>query len=433
MRSLTSWRLVPARGAVAGSLASGLLGQLMLLVSGILVARTLGPTDRGYLALLVLLPAVLQHIGTLGLPLATTYFIARDEADETAVRRNIALPAVAQAIVLVLLQAGLLVLLLEGDPDRVKKAAIVSLALLPGALADMYGKALLQGQGRYGAFNTLRNATIFFYLAGIDVLLAFGVADLVGFAIAWVVANALSGAVTMAVALHGRPRAARDDDRVSRKRMFRFGIAGLLGSLSPVATFRLDQAVVGLFLSPEALGLYVAGLAFTNLPTVISRGVAMIALPEVARATPERRRADTRRFVWLATGLSAAVVAVLILIAGELVPFLFGEDFADAVGITRILLVGAVFAGARRVLTDSVSGSGRPGLGSLAELSSWIILVPLLLLLTPLWGTEGVATALTVTSAISLLVLIALVRYSDDSEVRQEGSSAPLTESLGLE
>ena len=213
MHSLTSWRLVPARGAVAGSLASGLLGQLMLLVSGILVARTLGPTDRGYLALLVLLPAVLQHIGTLGLPLATTYFIARDEADEAAVRRNIARRGRAGDRPRPL-QAGLLVLLLEGDPDRVKKAAIVSLALLPGALADMYGKALLQGQGRYGAFNTLRNATIFFYLAGIAVLLAFGVADIVGFAIAWVVANALSGAVTMAVALHGRPRTAGTTSRL---------------------------------------------------------------------------------------------------------------------------------------------------------------------------------------------------------------------------
>ncbi len=128
------------------------------------------------------------------------------------------------------------------------------------------------------------------------------------------------------------------------------------------------------------------------------------------------------------------MVAVLILIAGELVPFLFGQDFADAVTITRILLIGAVFAGARRVLTDSVSGSGRPGLGSLAELSSWIVLVPLLLLFTPLWGTEGVAAALTVTSAISLLVLLALVRYSDDSaEARPEGVTAPLTESLGLE
>lgn len=433
MRSLTAWRVLPARGAVAGSLASGLLGQLMLLVSGILVARTLGPTDRGYLALLVLLPAVLMHVGTLGLPLATTYFIAKDETDEAAVRRNIALPAVAQAIVLVLLQGALLVLLLEGDPDRVKTAAVVSLALLPGAVADLYGKALLQGQGRYRAFNILRNATIVFYLAGIGVLLAVGATDLVGFAIAWVVANLVSGAVTLGLALSGRPEEARAGRRVSRRRMFKFGIAGLLGSLSPVATFRLDQAVVGLLLSPEALGLYVAGLAFTNLPTVISRGVAMIALPEVARATPERRRSATRRFVWLATGLSAAVVAVLIVVAGVLVPFLFGEDFEEAVTLTRILLIGSVFVGARRVLTDSVSGSGRPGLGSWAELSSWVVLVPLLVVFTPLWGAEGVAAALTVTSAISLAVLVVLVRRSDDSDIKQEASARALAESLGAE
>lgn len=433
MRSLTAWRVVPARGAVAGSLASGLLGQLMLLVSGILVARTLGPTDRGYLALLVLLPAVLMHVGTLGLPLATTYFIAKDETDEAAVRRNIALPAVAQAIVLVLLQAALLVLLLEGDPDRVKTAAVVSLALLPGAVADLYGKALLQGQGRYGAFNILRNATIVFYLAGIAVLLAVGATDLIGFAIAWVVANLVSGAVTLGLALSGRPEEARVGRPISRQRMFKFGIAGLLGSLSPVATFRLDQAVVGLLLSPEALGLYVAGLAFTNLPAVISGGVAMIALPEVARATPERRRSATRRFVWLATALSAAVVAVLIVVAGVLVPFLFGEDFEEAVTLTRILLIGSVFVGARRVLTDSVSGSGRPGLGSWAELSSWVVLVPLLVVFTPLWGAEGVAAALTVTSAVSLVVLVVLVRRSDDSDVRQEASAAALAESLSAE
>jgi O-antigen/teichoic acid export membrane protein len=297
----------------------------------------------------------------------------------------------------------------------------------------MYGKALLQGQGRYRAFNILRNATMVVYLAGICLLLALDAVQLVSVTVAWVTANLVSGAVTLAVALRGRPRASSDSDQVSRRRMFRFGIVGFLGTLSPVATFRLDQAVVGLFLSPEALGLYVAGLAFTNLPTVISRGVAMIALPEVARSTPEAQRAATRRFVWLATALSGAVVGVLILIAGELVPFLFGEDFTEAVTLTRILLIGSIFAGARRVLTDSVSGSGRPGLGSLAELSSWLVLIPLLLLFAPLWGTEGVAAALTVTSAISLLVLIVLVRRSDDSGIRQRATATAMTESMGIE
>ena len=304
MRWLGARLAVPARGAVAGSLASGVIGQLMLLVSGVVVARTLGPTDRGYLALLVLLPAVLQHVGTLGLPLATTYFIAKDEADEPAVRRNLFAPVLAQAVVLVLLQGLLLYLLLDDQPERVRDAALVSLALLPGAIADLYGKALLQGQGRYRAFNILRNATIAFYLVALGVVWLVDAADIVGITTAWVTANLLSGAVTLVVALRGRPAAASTGTGPPLRRMLRFGLVGLLGSLSPVATFRLDQMVVGLFLSAEALGLYVAGLAFTNLPIVISRGVAMIALPEVARATPEQRRAATRRFVWLATALS---------------------------------------------------------------------------------------------------------------------------------
>jgi O-antigen/teichoic acid export membrane protein len=424
MRSLRALSGVPARGAMAGSLASGLLGQLLLLATGILVARTLGPTDRGYLALLVLLPAVLQHVGTLGLPLATTYFIARNVADEPAVRRNIALPAVAQAIVLVLLQGVVLFFLLEGEPDRVRMAGLVSLALLPGALADMYGKALLQGQRRYAVFNVLRNATIVFYLVGIGVLWTLGIADLDGFAAAWVVANLLSGALTLAVALYARPRRSPESTGVSRRRMLKFGIVGLLGSLSPVATFRLDQAVVGLFLSPEALGLYVAGLAFTNLPAVISRGVAMIALPQVAGSSRNERQTDVWRFVVVSTALTGVVVVVLELTAGVLVPLFFGTDFEDAVGITRILLVAAFFNGVRRVLTDSVSGSGRPGLGSVAELVSWVVLVPALVVLTPVWEASGVATALAIASAVSLGALILIFRRPPVGETRPEQAVA---------
>jgi O-antigen/teichoic acid export membrane protein len=367
---------------------------------------------------------VLQHVGTLGLPLATTYFIAKEHEDEPAVRRNLLAPVLAQAVVLVLLQGLLLYLLLDDQPDRVRDAALVSLALLPGAIADLYGKALLQGQGRYRAFNILRNATIAFYLVALAVVWAVDAADIVGITVAWVSANLLSGAVTLVVALRGRPGSAPATAGPSLRRMLGFGLAGLLGSLSPVATFRLDQMVVGLFLSAEALGLYVAGLAFTNLPIVISRGVAMIALPEVARATPDERRAATQRFVWLATALSGAVVAILILAAGELVPLLFGSDFEEAVTLTRILLVGAVFTGARRVLTDSVSGSGRPGLGSAVELVSWVVLVPLVLILTPIWEAEGVATALTIASAVSFVVLVVLVRRSDESRVRDEKAEA---------
>jgi O-antigen/teichoic acid export membrane protein len=392
---------------VAGSVIASFASQGLLLVTGVLVARALGPTDRGYLALLFLLPGVLQQVGTIGLPLATTYFIARDPSEERHIRRLVRAPGVVQTVALIATQAIVLWFLVRDEADEVQLAAVLSLPVLVGALADMYGKAIVQGQRRYGAFNLLRNGAAFLYMLAVVGLVAVGDADLVNVSVAWVGANLVAGALTIAVAIRPRPLPPQSDGDTTRGTMVRFGLRGWLGSLSPTTTFRLDQAVVGLFLAPQQLGLYVAALAFTNLPTFISRGVAMIALPQVAR--PGRQGGEVRSFFVLTMVVTGAVIVALEITAGWLVPFFFGEDFEAAVPITRILLVSSFFYGARRVLTDAVSGAGRPGLGSIAELSSWIVLVPLLLIFTPLWGLEGVAAALAVSSAASLGVFLRLL------------------------
>ena len=81
------------------------------------------------------------------------------------------------------------------------------------------------------------------------------------------------------------------------------GCAGLLSSFSAVDVLRPDQVVLALFLSPSALGLYVVGLAFTNLPYFIAKSVGLITFPWVAS---RREKADARRtmwsLLWLTTG-----------------------------------------------------------------------------------------------------------------------------------
>jgi O-antigen/teichoic acid export membrane protein len=75
----------------------------------------------------------------------------------------------------------------------------------------------------------------------------------------------------------------------------------------------------------------------------------------------------------------------------------------------QILLVSALFLSARRVLTDTSRGIGQPGLGTLAEIVSWLSLVPGIALLAPSYGALGVAIAFTISAAISLAVLVLLV------------------------
>ena len=54
--------------AILGSLCSAVAIQGLVLVTGVLAARVLGPIDRGHLALIWTVALVLAQFGTLGLP-----------------------------------------------------------------------------------------------------------------------------------------------------------------------------------------------------------------------------------------------------------------------------------------------------------------------------------------------------------------------------
>jgi O-antigen/teichoic acid export membrane protein len=394
---------------LAGSVLTGLVGQAVLIVSGVLAARILGVEDRGYLALLVLFPAVLAQIGSLGLPLAATFELSRDRSRWAEVIRTLQRPLVVQVVSLVLLHAGILAAVFWSDSHAVKVSALLSLCAVPAILGQSYGTAILQGQQRFLAFNVLRTLPATSYSIAVLAIFVLGRGDLQWVVGAWIVASVFSATVTLLVAVRGVALRSARRSAEALHSMLRFGIKGLLGWTSPVETLRLDQAVVGLFLTPAALGLYVVGLAFANLPRFIAQSVGYIAYPRIAARRGEEAWRDLWQFFWLATGSSTLVVLALELGVAWLVPVFFGDEFSGAVPLARILLIGALFLSARRVLTDGAQGLGWPGLGTLAEVSSWAFLLPALGIFTPLWHARGVAVALTVSSALSFAVLLVLL------------------------
>jgi O-antigen/teichoic acid export membrane protein len=208
-----------------------------------------------------------------------------------------------------------------------------------------------------------------------------------------------------------------------------------------VETLRFDQAVVGLYLSPLALGLYVVGKAFTNLPRFMAGGVAAVAYPYVASYKErDRARRSMWRFFWLIIAITALVAIVLGGAADWLVNIFFGEEFSGAVGITHILLVNAFFISARIVLAAGARGAGQPSVGTFAEIASWLVLAPAIVITTTRWGAEGAAIALAISSGFSLLMLLGLVTVNkgklglDDQRfpIAEEMISQP-SASYGLE
>jgi O-antigen/teichoic acid export membrane protein len=395
------------RRSLGGSLATAGLLQLVLVASGVVVARSLGAEDRGYLALLVVISGICTLVGSLGIFSAVPYYLARDPDGSRRIMQSLRGLAMLQLVGTVAVQGVVLIAITADDPGRVQVAAAISLLLPAGLFAYGYAEAILLGHQRFTAFNVLRAIPTTTYAVFILVAFVLGVADIVLIMAIWAGAHLVVGFLGLAVAVRGLPTTPSDGPIPSRRTIATFGLKSLLGSLAPIETFRADQAIVGLFLNPVALGLYVVAQALTNLPRTAAQSIGYIAYPRVA-ASPDR--AEGRRALWryffvgvLVTGV---VVAFLLVAADKLIGIFFGSEFAAAVPVAQILLLGTFFSAVRRVLTDGLRGLGHPGVGTLAEVSSWIFLVPAFIALVPR-GPTGVALALTIAWALSLGVALA--------------------------
>jgi O-antigen/teichoic acid export membrane protein len=400
-----------AAGASTGrnaavTIVGGFGVQLSLMVSGVIVARALGVEDRGHLALLWVIALATCFLATTGLWSAVTYSVARQPQQSLAIARLIVRVGLVQAAIGVAVQAGVLMLVIGGSDGSVQAAAVLSLAVVPSMLAVVYGMAFLQGLERFKSWTAIRLIPAVLYTVGVAALAVVGQATLVAVTLAWTLSYGVAAVVAIVKAKKSLP-ASTGTKRPSLRELQIFGAKGFLGSASPMDTLQLDQLLVGLFLSPAALGLYVVGLAFTNLPRILAQSIGFVAYPHVAR---QPTREVARRSMWAAAGLSAiliaAIVAILELSAGWLVPFFFGDAFAGAIPLTRILLAGAAFVSVRRVLADAARGAGYPGLGTIAELVSSVAVLPLIAILASAGGSKGVAWGVSAAAALGLGVLV---------------------------
>jgi O-antigen/teichoic acid export membrane protein/O-antigen ligase len=398
---------------LGGSLVASGTAQVLLTMSGVLVARGLGPEDRGYLALIVVVSGICVLVGSVGLPTAVTYYVARQPAGAREIARELAIPYLGQTLVTIAAQLAVLFLFVHDDPRRVQVAAFISILLVPGILSHSYGLGILQGQEHFRPFNVLRILPTAVYAFAVLAIFVSGMASLVVLMSTWALSMFLGGLLALGIALRGL----RGEDPYAagpgRRRLMRFGLKSLVGSTSPIEALRLDQALVGLLLAPITLGLYVVAQAFTNLPRVVAMSVGLVAYPHVAsQPDPAHARRSLWRYFFVGVAIAGIVIAVLELGSAQLVSFFFGDEFDAAIPIARVLLVATLFMCARRVLTDGVNGLGRPGLGTLAEVVSWVLLVPTIAVLLPTHGAVGVALALAISWFLSLVLLIVLVLAS---------------------
>ena len=407
---LQGFKKHPVRRATVASILTGICGQAFLLVSGVLAARILGVEDRGYLALLVVFPTLCSQLFGMGFPQAITYQLAANPKELPAMIRLTSQWYAWQIVAIMMAHGMILWLYLDRNSGLAPSTAYMTLIIGPAMLAVHYGLVILQGIGDYSRLVILRLFLPTAYALLLLPLFVLGTGDLHRVTLVWMISLvcaailALQLVRSLKIPTTGSTSSVK---RLSQKEMLKFGLKGLVGSTSPMETFRLDQLAAGLILSSSALGLYVVGQAFGMLTHLVAQSASIVAYPTVvSRGDGKAGQATVWRFFWAVTFINGVGAAILIVLVPLLIPLLFGQEFKEAIPVAQILLVGAALAASRRILVEGFRGLGKPQVSTIAEISMYPWLLTGGVLLVWQYGLQGLASAVTIGFLVSLSVAV---------------------------
>ncbi len=361
---------------------------LTSIATGPILARALGPSGRGELAALLTPIAVASYVASLGLPDAATYLVAgrRQHARRVvAAALTLVVPAAIVAISVLWVVAPWL---LDSYPQGVKILRIGALALVPMIALDVARGALF-GEGRFGAVNFEQLVYSTARLALVAIMAAAGALTVVRALAIHVGAGLAAGVIVIVAVTAGRAGKERAEPTPALVGdMARFGLRGWGGTVATTINVRLDQALLVTLVGSAQLGYYAVAVAVAELPRLLFEAIRTVLLPEAAARKDPLVVARAARVAVL---LSSSMAAVGVVTAPLVIRLAFGDEFAPATPLVRVLFVASVPLATTFVIGVGLTALGRPGRHSLANVVSVPVTVGGLILLVPRFGTLGAA------------------------------------------
>jgi lipopolysaccharide/colanic/teichoic acid biosynthesis glycosyltransferase/O-antigen/teichoic acid export membrane protein len=388
-------------GAQGAALASVSVASLM-------VARTGGPTVVGEYALVRVLPWLFGVVLSCGLPTASAFFLAGQDAGNNRLRPTLAVMTMAGAAI------GTLAWLACAQPFHALffkllpvRLVVVLAVLVITQLGTVTAKACCQGSGDIAGANLVIVAEelwfVFVYPAVLFLRGNHGIATVILALIISGTLAALTGLVRLAqrgfFAGWGKPSTAL------ARRVAAFGARGQLGNMLWLMNLRFDFILLGALAGPAVLGIYAVASKFAELMRLVPTAINYVLYPRFARIGPERATAEARKLLPRAAALTLAMTPFLAVASLVALPILYGAAFRGAVLPAEVITIGLSIEGAAAVASAYLLGSGRPGLNSVGMGVGAIITVTLDIILIPRYGAMGGAVTSAVTYLASTITL----------------------------
>ena len=381
------------------------------IATSVLIARTVGPTGKGTLDLIIATAALLAMALSISLPQGVTFVIAQGKVAANVIASHLILISLLQALV-----ALLVLVLLRFTNYFHLFLPNWGLWIIGGVvlyvwidLITKFWAAILTGQQQIAIVNNsefIGRVTQFVSLFILAATLYFSGKQL---SVAFLFLVALAATVLISVLLLASLgfKFQLSRDLSGLKAALAFAVPCYAANLAQFLNYKLDVFVVGFFAGTASVGRYTLAVSLGQLLWLMSNSVASVLLPKVAASTDDggsiRHTARvTRLSLWATAGCGLA----LAVLATQAIPLLYGDAFRPSIMALVWLLPGIVVFSVANVLAAYIAGIGKPRLNLIVSGVSLLVTIALDLALIPNLNIVGAAIASTVSYSLSALLLI---------------------------
>ncbi len=383
---------------------------LVLNVLGaILIARILGPTGRGAIAVAFSFTVLLVQFGSFGLQSANPYFVARNSDCAGAVVRNAVWSAVAIGGVL----AMATFLAKAWFPASLRGLdwldVVVVAAGLPAVLAMQLLQSVFLAEGRMRAYNGVELAGSVVTFGGLLVGLVVLHVGVLGAIMVMVSAN-WGMALTFLVLQRGHASGSGQFDLGLFWAMLKYGFRVYVTTCLAYLVGRVNLIAVDAYLGPAQAGFYAIGLGASEAMHLFPSIVALNLFPRIARGAPFEHSAAVFRVLFVLFGVLCLITVPLV---GPAVNLLYGSRFAAAIDIYYWMLPGIFCYGMLNVLSYHFAGRGFPLEAMLIWFPGLLVNVTLVVLLLP--GHHPYVAAFAATVAYAIVLALHMRLFAKES------------------
>ena len=379
-------------------------------LSGLLTAKFLGPSGRGELAALIVAPAIIGPLCTLGLHASLIYNVRRDPENASRYFGTALLMLLATGLIGVTASMLLIQFWLgnQYDANTISFARLILLIVPLNVISPSFN-AVLEANGKFGTSNSV------IYVQALVTLALLGILAFTGLLTPHAAALCYSGfAIPIFFYLSFQAwkilKPKWSFAAPFPQRLLRFGLRFYGVDILGVASSFLDQFIIVFFLAPGEVGNYAVALSLTRVLQVAQGAVSTVLFPSIAGQDLHSVVETVGRAVRVTSMVNTVGAIGLSVLGPYLLILVYGPKFEPAVAPFLVLLFEAIFSSAARTLAQAFSASGRPSAVTGMEMAGVIGSITAMVILVPHLHTVGAAYGAMFGGLVRLTVAVACFR-----------------------